>query len=120
VHQPRLQLVLPGGGTVLASPFSGATYLYANYGLPVVPRAALYDSTADSRLAIAHLGRLRSDPAVCAALERLGVRYVYVDRAQAWVPPDGSYAIEPPAGSTLIDRGGTAFVYALPSCSPAA
>ena len=107
-----------GSGAVLASPYSGANYLYANYGLPVVPRASLYDSTADSRLAIAHLGRMGSDPAVCAALERLGVRYVYADRAQAWGAPDGSAAIEPPDGSTLVDHGGTAFVYALPTCSP--
>lgn len=104
-------------GAVLGSPFAGTAHLYPLAGLDPLPRSSLVDELpADLSDAVHNLDRLAEDPQVCAALERAGVRYVYVDDAPWNYQPGLPDIRHAPPGARLVDSGGTAAVYDLVGC----
>lgn len=69
-------------GVILASPFSGASHLYAMQGQQVrFPVAGMAYTEADRELLYA-VEDADTDPASCALLQDAGIRYVY----QEWWP----------------------------------
>jgi len=105
-----------GAGTVLGTPLSGSASLFGLTGVPVVPRTGFPPDDADLRVALTRISAAGTDPAVCDALERLGVRYVYVDPKPFMIRPETPVMKSAPAGSRLVDEGGTAKVYELTAC----
>ena len=116
----RLTTELDPDAVVLGSPFSGAASLYGLTGQPVVFPVAGQVWSADQRLVMESLDSLTTDPRVCAALERLGVRYLYQEsvpyqRDNTYGPLD---TLEVP-GARVVDQAGTARVLELPACTSA-
>lgn len=119
----RLDEVLPDGSLVLGDPFSGSSLLWAISDVPVVFPHMRGGWTADARFLARHFRDIGTDPEVCAAVNRLGVTHLYVDRYVFW--PDNiahdlytgipRYA-PTPTGFTLVDSGGTARVYRIDEC----
>jgi hypothetical protein len=70
---------VPEGEVVAANPFSGGALAYALGGTTVLFPHLTGSWDADRELVAGRLNRLDGDPAVCSALERLGVRWVYED-----------------------------------------
>lgn len=64
-------------GIVLASPFSGASHLYAMTGQSVMFPVAGMSTTADDVALLDAAGTAAIDPAACRLLVDAGVRYVY-------------------------------------------
>jgi hypothetical protein len=113
---------LPGllDGAILGSPFSGASSAYGLVGTPVVFPVAGQVWSADQQLVMEHLEELESgtvSPEVCAALERLDVRYLYQDGQPYQADPRYDFldAVEP-AGATVIAQGDSARVLELATC----
>lgn len=105
-------------GTVLGSAYSGAAHLYALHGQPVVPRAAFDpEPGSDLEYVTGHLDGLGTDLHLCQALERMGVRYLYVD-PRPWDVVAGQVDVGsvPAEGVRLVDSGGTAGVYEIAGC----
>lgn len=69
------QYVEPGG-RVLGNPSAGAAYGYALSGVDVVPRTWSMPLSTSFQLLRDDLVRLADDPAVCAAVDDLGIDYV--------------------------------------------
>lgn len=106
----------PAAG-VLGSSFAGAAHLSSLYGQRVVPPTYLTVEGADLRLVHEHLGELGTSDELCDALERLGVRYLYVD-AHPWNerPTHVDVREAPARGVELVDRGGSASIYEITAC----
>jgi hypothetical protein len=105
------------GAAVLGSPFSGAPLLYGLRGVPVVfPIAGQVWSPAQQTV-MDGLDDL-SDPEVCAALEDLGVRYLYQDTRP--YQASGAYErlddLEVP-GAEVVAEADTARILRLPDCA---
>lgn len=64
-------------GTILASPFSGASHMYALHGLAVRFPVAGMSTTAEDRALIAAVPSAATEPAACRTLRDAGIRYVY-------------------------------------------
>jgi hypothetical protein len=113
----RLDGELDPAGAVLGDPFNGSAHLYALTGQPVVFPHLTGRWDADRLYVMEHLDRLDEDPEVCAALGRLGARYLYTDPVRYY-----DYAEYPglaraeTAGLRLVDSGGGASVYELTPC----
>jgi hypothetical protein len=112
-----VDLELEPGAAVLGSPFSGAPLLYGLRGVPVVfPIAGQVWSPAQ-RTIMDGLDDL-SDPEVCAALEDLGVRYLYQDSRP--YQASGDYQrlddLEVP-GAQIVAEADTARILRLPDCA---
>ncbi|MCK6211748.1 hypothetical protein KZX45_14450 [Georgenia sp. EYE_87] len=119
----RLPERLPEGAVVLGDPFNGSAYLPALAGVDVVFPQLGPLGGEDRRLLETSFRELRDDPAVCRAVDALGVTHVYTDTAGA---EDGAKVsdrtsglreVDTSAGFTLVDRGGTASVWRLTACS---
>ena len=114
----RLPHELDRAGVVLGSPFSGAAHLVARIGQPVLIPSSIAQPSADLLYAQGHLDAIGVDPAVCAALDRWNVRYLYVDSAPWNTRPDQIDLRSAPAnGVRLVDSGGTAAVYEVTGCA---
>jgi hypothetical protein len=112
-----------GPGLILGDPLSGSAYSYALTG----HRVALPHVTgvwgADRRYLIDHLPAIGTDPKVCQALERLDVRYLYLDQDRfrgltnyASLTKD----LKLDRGFELVDQGGGAALYRITACGPGA
>ncbi|WP_154795239.1 DUF6541 family protein [Occultella kanbiaonis] len=115
--QMLADLDLEPGGAVLGSPFSGAPLLYGLRGVPVVfPIAGQVWSPAQQTL-MDGLDDL-SDPEVCAAMQELGVRYLYQDSRP--YQASGDYRalddLEVP-GAEVVAEADTARILRLPDCN---
>ncbi len=119
----RLDDVLPDDALVLGDPFTGSSLLWAIADVPVVFTHMRGGWTADATFLARHFDGIGADPEVCAALNRLGVTHLYVDRYVFW-PDNVTHALysgipdaAPTAsGFTLVDSGGTARVYRIDKC----
>ncbi|GAA3509734.1 DUF6541 family protein [Georgenia daeguensis] len=118
----RLPGRLPEGSVVLGDPFNGSAYLPALAGVDVVFPQLGPLGGEDRQLLERSFRDLRQNPAVCRAVESLGVTHVYTDTAGA---DDGAKVhartaglrdVDTSAGFTLVDRGGTASVWRLTAC----
>lgn len=93
---------IPEGAVVLGVPTNGSAYYWALTGHEVVyPTLRPYTET-DRRYVAANASQILFDPEVCAALQRLGAGYLYVDSD----PTEGGAAGggEIPRFATTIDQ----------------
>ncbi len=114
---------LPGtldGGSILGSPFSGAASAHGLVGVPVVFPVAGQVWSADQETIMEHLPQIAAGTApaaVCDALDRLDVRYLYQDS----VPYQVDHRYEPLdtveiADADVLAEADTARVVRLPAC----
>lgn len=106
-------------GVVLGSPFSGASSAYGLAGVPVVFPVAGQVWSADQELVMTHLADVAAGTAaaeVCAAVERLGVRYLYQDAAPYQVDHRYSELDTVEVAGDVVAQADTARVVELPAC----
>ncbi|WP_417562173.1 DUF6541 family protein [Microbacterium sp.] len=72
----RLPQLVPHGERVIANPGTGAAFAYALSGVDVYPAKWQVPRSPDYALLAQKLRDAASDPAVCEAVDRLGVDYV--------------------------------------------
>jgi len=102
---------------VLGSTYSGAAHLYGLIGQRVSLRNHYSEPDAAIRYISAHLHALGTDPRLCVALSSENIRYLYIDSSPSSLGAGAQSFLEPPpAGVTLVDRGGTAAVYDVTAC----
>lgn len=106
-----------GDRVVLGDPFSGAASAYALAGVRVVFPVAGQVLSPDQVVVTEGAEGIGSDPEVCAALERLDVRYLYQDTRS--YQADNRFAalntVEPP-GARVVAEADTARVLELAPC----
>lgn len=120
----RLDRVVPAGDTIIANPWSGASFSYAladrralimQYGAKI-PR--------DVQFVLDHLTDLRSDPAVCTAIRTQHSWFVLDFAGPRYLGVTGGYAgIDTAAtnpGLTAVDHEGAATLYLVTACGPGA
>ncbi len=102
-------------GRVLGHPETGAAHAYGLTGRDAVLRSPWSQATPDVEVVAAHLEDLTTDPRVCAALDRMGARYLWVDTSSG-----GGTApvldVVPDAGVRVVDRAGTVAVLEVTAC----
>ncbi|GAA0307450.1 DUF6541 family protein [Kineococcus aurantiacus] len=81
-----LRRYVPEGAVVAGNPWDGSSFAYALSGVPVLYPHLRGNFPQDWVFLADHLQDAGTDPAVCAALGRTGVRYV-LDDGQLWRPP---------------------------------
>ncbi|WP_420113886.1 DUF6541 family protein, partial [Pseudactinotalea sp.] len=108
-------------GTILGSPFSGASSAHGLVGVPVVFPVAGQVWSPEQQLIMDNLDQLDSgeiSAEVCDAVERLQVRYLYQDSAPYQADPRyEALDLIDPAGARIIAEGDTARVLELAPCS---
>ncbi len=119
IEAMRLLGELTGGqGRVLNAPYDGSVWMYSvGKQLPVLMHYDIGYLSKDEEQLTAHLNRWNTDPAVRAAAERLGVRYLYLATGQIYagmVAPPGYQGIDQVEGVKVVIDTGTAKVYELP------
>ncbi len=106
---------------VLASPLSGAAYLYPLYGTKVVFPVHSTSRTPSQDLITQKVQLLERDPSVCRALKDWQVRYVYQDPL-LYSEPDPAErslnSVEIP-GAMVVASAGRAQLLRLPECDDA-
>ncbi|MDR2114155.1 MAG: hypothetical protein LBO75_02625, partial [Bifidobacteriaceae bacterium] len=118
----RLGTELDRNGMVLGDPANGSAFLYSLNGQPVVFPHLSGSWDQPRRYLREHFGDLGRDPAVCQAVNKLGVKYFYLD-SETWYG-DSSFAamtqgLQREGNLELIDQGGTAAVYRITACGDA-
>lgn len=107
-------------GSILGSPFSGASSAYGLVGVRVVFPVAGQVWSPDQQLIMDNLDQLASGEVtdqVCDAVERLEVRYLYQDTAPYQADPRyEALDLLEPVGATVIAEGDTARVLWLSAC----
>ncbi|MCK6211766.1 hypothetical protein KZX45_14545 [Georgenia sp. EYE_87] len=119
----RLRQTLPADAVVVGDPFNGAAFVPAVTGRRAVPPHVSGGSAraADAQYLLQHFRDVGEDPAVCAAIGRLGVTHVYLDAPITIYGWDlaqsnpGMYGVDT-AGFERVDAGGTASVWKITSC----
>ncbi|MHB1490795.1 MAG: DUF6541 family protein [Cellulomonas sp.] len=113
----RLPRELDPTKAVLGSTYSGASHLYGLIGQRVSLRYHFSRPDTAIRYISAHLDSLGADPVLCAALRTEHVRYLYIDSRPSALGGDmPGFLKPPPAGVSLVDRGGSAAVYEVTAC----
>lgn len=113
--------ILPDNAVVAADPWKGGMYLYV-----VGPEDTLIHTEksweSDGIRLAAGLDRLRSDPAICAAVHRTGVTHVitggstYVTAGARTDDYAGIDDVTVADGFEVVDRAGPYTLWAVPSC----
>lgn len=107
-------------GVVLGSPLSGAASAYGLAGTRVVFHAPSQVWSADQALVMANLDVVAgaaTNPEVCAALERLEIRYLYQDSIPYEASTQyGDLDTLEVSGAVVIAQGDTARIVQLPPC----
>ncbi|MDL5352586.1 DUF6541 family protein [Microbacterium sp. zg-YB36] len=117
---------VPAGQRTLGDPWDGSAWTQVFGGPePVFPHVnGQWD--ADRQALAWRLTDIETDPEVCAALDRLGVRYVtYAPRAFGGGDPAGNHFPGPHAAVeaglfTLVDTDGETSLYRIDQCGPLA
>lgn len=118
----RLRTKLPPGTVIAGNPFTGAILAGAVSGEPSIYQAFGIGAAKDLVLVAAKFNQYQSDPAVCAAVERLHVGVVVTGSIFFQADP---VSLRPYAGFdhlgavpglTQIDSGGGAAAYLVGSC----
>ncbi|MFF2633882.1 DUF6541 family protein [Microbacterium sp. NPDC058021] len=118
--------IVPDGQRVLGDPWDGSAWSQVFGGPePVFPHVnGQWD--ADRQTLAWRLAEIESDPEVCAALDRLGVRYVtYAPREFGGGDPAGNHFPGPHAAVeaglfTLVATDGETSLYLIEQCGPLA
>ncbi|HVV14491.1 DUF6541 family protein [Amycolatopsis sp.] len=119
----RIQQEIPAGARVAGNPWNGSVLLWALEDRPVLVPHFPLNTTPDQKYLSAHLVDAATDPAVCGAADRLGVRYLVVTDSLFW--PDSSAVHEFPGladpggrpGFRLVDSDGPLKLYRLTACA---
>jgi hypothetical protein len=72
----QLPRLVPAGETVVGSPWTGASLVYAYTGRPALLPHTQGTPSPDAEIILDKLNKASSEPGVCAALDRLNSRYV--------------------------------------------
>lgn len=118
----RLPDYVPPGQTVIGSPWTGASLVYAYTGRPALLPHAQGTHGPDAEIVLNKLNRVVSAPEVCAALDRLNSRYV-LDFGPREVH-DGRHDypglddLDQAPGIQKIYSVGDAILYSVTACSP--
>lgn len=120
----RLAGRLGPGDVLLGSSFSGAGHLAVLSGARAVLPYHMTPHGPDVTTVSRRLADLGTDPAVCAAVRRLGATHVYVDphplHSTYWTTAyPATFTATPGPAARLVDAGGTASVHSLEACHPA-
>lgn len=116
---------LPDDAVVLGSRFRGTPYMYSLGGVDVVYPHLAGPRSPDGRLLQARIDEIGTDPAVCAAVERLGVTHFYTNTRdtgpEPWhqMAPLGDatlFTFRPGEGFELLDTGGLGELWEVTAC----
>ncbi|MGY1748074.1 DUF6541 family protein [Modestobacter sp. SYSU DS0511] len=118
----RLPELLPAGARVAANPWDGSGLAYAVAGVPVlVAQLDAYPGGQAAEVVAQRLNQVASDPAVCAALDELGIRYALDFGAPVGTDPHslaypGLTRLSSAPGIELVDSVGRARLYEVTAC----
>jgi hypothetical protein len=117
----RLADEVPRGDIVADNPWDGSGLAYAFTGRRVLTQHLLYNASADQDLIDTRLRDAATDPEVCAALERTGVRWVldfgpYLEANPAAETYPGLDGLDSSNAVTEVDREGDAVLYRITAC----
>ncbi|WP_418608305.1 DUF6541 family protein [Georgenia sp. SUBG003] len=110
---------------MIADPWTPAIHLPAFFGVELLyPHYVLRGTfTGDYRLLLNEFNRLHEDPAVCQAVNRLGVTHFvqvpdgpYFDGSTRSAPRPGLYGVDTSKGFTLLARSGDLTVWRVDAC----
>lgn len=116
----RIDQQVPAGATVVASPWTGASLVYALADRRTLTPHMFGDPGQDARYVLDHLDDISADPAVCDAVEKLHTFYV-LDFGEREVhggsnPFPGLKDLDSVPGITLIDSEGDARLFQITGC----
>ncbi len=118
----RLDAEVPADAVIIGSPWTGASLAYALADREVVRKHVFGEIGADEQLLDSELRRIDDDPAVCAAVERLGVDYVLdFGSLDVWggdgpLNYPGVIDLDPTPSLVLVDQEGEARLFAIEGC----
>ncbi|MDR1798519.1 MAG: hypothetical protein LBR19_01330 [Bifidobacteriaceae bacterium] len=119
----RLPGELEPGQLVLGDPNNGSALVYALAGIEPVFGHVTGKWNQDRRYLLEHFPEVLTDPAVCEALDRLDVGYLYTDPVVYFDTTDFAsltQGLDPAAGGfELVDQGGGAAVWRITGCGGA-
>lgn len=119
----QLPSLVPVGQEVAGDPWDGSSLSWA-----IGDRRSMFPHVAgawtpDEVLVASSLDRLETDPAVCAAVQRLGIHWVVEDPELLWgnpveaTPYSGFHTAVKAGVLTTVARVGSAGLYRIPSCT---
>ncbi len=117
----RLAEEVPSGDVIADNPWDGSALAYAFTGRRVLTQHLLYSPSADQRIIDEHLRDAASDPDVCSALQRTGVRWVldfgpYLEVNPGTENYPGLDGLDSSSAVTEVDREGDAALYRITAC----
>ncbi len=118
-----LPQLVPEGGKVIGNPWNGSVLSWAVGDREAVFAHFTGEWGPERDTLLRSFGAIRSDPAVCAALDSLGARYLIVDPGRLWGgnPQADRFAqldsVDPTAVSEIA-RDGDAVLYEITACEP--
>ncbi|ALE06651.1 hypothetical protein AL755_16245 [Arthrobacter sp. ERGS1:01] len=116
----RTDRTIPADATVIVSPATGASLVYALENRRVILPAVGSTLTPDDQMVVKHLTQLATNPAVCSAVRALD-SYFVLDFGSKQINgmrnpfPTSAQLAETP-GLTLIDQQGPAKLYRIDGC----
>ncbi len=112
---------IPAGATVIGHPANGGSLIYALDGYKTIMPSLASVQTPEIKTIWEHLPELDTDPAVCAAIEKLDAYYILdfgsgrqVSDMRMPIPSSEDLALAP--GLTLLDEQGAARLYRIDAC----
>ncbi|GAA5229550.1 DUF6541 family protein [Arthrobacter cryoconiti] len=116
----RIDTMVPAGATLVASPWTGASLVYALAGRRSLTPHIFGDPGPEAQFVLDHLSNLSTDPAVCDAIEETHTFYV-LDFGTQEVhggshPFPGVKHLATVPGIRLIDSEGEAKLYQITGC----
>jgi hypothetical protein len=117
----RLAEEVPPGDVIADNPWDGSALAYAFTGRRVLTQHLLYSPSADQRVIDGHLRDAESDPDVCSAVRRTGVRWVldfgpYLEVNPGTENYPGLDGLDSSSAVTEVDREGDAVLYRITAC----
>lgn len=117
----RLGDEVPPGDVIADNPWDGSALAYAFTGRRVLTQHLLYSPYPDQSIVDNHLRDAVSDPEVCPALERTGVRWVldfgpYLEVNPGTENYPGLDGLDSSTAVTEVDREGDAVLYRITAC----
>jgi len=116
----RLDSHVPAGATIIGNPATGASLAYALANRTVILPAVGTTATPLDATLLNQLPNIATDPAVCAAVDKLDAFYVLdfggqqINDLQLPFPTSAELAATP--GLVVVDQAGPAILYKITSC----
>jgi hypothetical protein len=118
----RLPELTPGDAVIVGNPWNGSVLTWAVGGREALFPHLTGDWDADRRIVAERLDALGGDPEVCAALDRLGARYLFTSSGLLWNgdPQANAYQgidrTRPEAIGKEVARNGDSALYLITTC----